>query len=462
MVSIGKTVLIASMATSLRPASMSSSPGRCRFEQRARLGPIPLREGLDTSTKLYRQFQGLKVNHPEVDTKVYDALWDEFVKDTEWNESRIIGAFYNTPTERAMLEKNYTLKQIRVKEGTRDQAWLSEHGTCADHIREGVSTIRQAGRGAFATRDLPKGAIVSAMPLIQIINKDVLEMYMFKDIKTKKLEQRRRRGYQLIINYCYGHLNSTMLLCPYGPIVNLVNHNQTRANVKLKWADPDRGNHEPEMLAKAINEFEAEKTAKLAMDLVAIRDILEGEEVLLDYGDAWERAWQKHAEDWNIEGAENYVSSYMMNAEAITNALRTEYEQLSTPYPGNINLECDSRIWRRINQTLFHTTNAIDITKPDNFEYWTCDLLRHRVVNGTTLYTVVVTRPKDRKKKKTPPKTGEPPPEPFVKLIDIPRMAIRFTDRPYTSDMFLKQAFRHPIGIPDQLFPPAWMNFSPS
>jgi SET domain len=438
---------------------MPSSTGRCRFEKRLRLGPIPLRGGLEKSTNFYRQFQGLQGNHPEVDSKVYDDLWDEFVKNTVWNESRIFGAFTNTPEEREMLDKNSSLTQIRVSDSTRDQAWLHEHGTCADHIREGVSTIRQAGRGAFATRSLPEGAVVSAMPLIQIINKNVLEMYTFEDIKTKKLRQRTRIGYQMIINYCYGHLNSTMLLCPYGPIVNLVNHNQTRANVKLKWADPDRGNHEPEMLAKAVNEFEADRTAKLAMELVAIRDILEGEEILLDYGDSWERAWQKHVEDWNIEGAENYVSSYMLNAEEIT--MRTEYEQLSEPYPGNINLECDSRIWKRINETLFHTTYAIDIIKPDNYEYWTCDVLRYRVVNGTTLYTVVVTRPKDKKKKKTPPKPDEPPPERYLKLIDIPRMAIRFTDRPYTSDMFLQEAFRHHIGIPDSLFPKAWMNFSP-
>jgi hypothetical protein len=401
----------------------------------------------------------LQAKHPLVDTKVYTELWDEFVENTVWNESRIIGAFHNTQMERAMLAKNYTLKQIRVRESMRDQAWLLEHGNCADHLREGVSTIRQAGRGAFATRDLPKDAVVSVMPLVQIVNKAVLEMYYLKEIKTKKLEQRRRRSYQLLINYCYGHLNSTMLLCPYAPHVNLVNHNQTRANVKLKWADPDRGNHDPEMLAKPVNELEGLATAKLAMDLVAIRDILEGEEILLDYGDLWERAWLEHVDNWKM-GA-SYVSSYMLNAQENSTALRTEYEQLSNPYPGNINLECDSRIWTRINQTLFHTTSVINITKPDSHEYWTCDLLRHRVVNGTNLYTVVVTRPNERKKKKAPPKTDEPPPEPFLKLTDIPRMAIRFTDRPYTSDMFLKLAFRHPIGIPDHLFPTTWMNFSP-
>ena len=97
-----------------------------------------------------------------------------------------------------------TLKQIRVHESMRSQEWLEKYGLCADHIREDVSTIRQAGRGAFATRDLPEGAVVSHLPLIQITDKSVLEMYGFKEIKEKKRSQRTPVGYQLITNYCYG------------------------------------------------------------------------------------------------------------------------------------------------------------------------------------------------------------------------------------------------------------------
>lgn len=189
-----------------------------RFEQRARLGPIPLKRGLKKATKFFRQFRRLREDHPNLPSIVYDELWDVFVKQTEWNESRIFGAFYHTDSEWYMLEKNMTLKQIRVQESMRSQEWLEERGNCADHLRADVSTIRQAGRGAFATRALPEGAVVAHLPLIQITDKTVLEMYDFKDIKNKKRSQRTPIGYQLITNYCYGHTNSTMLLCPYGPI----------------------------------------------------------------------------------------------------------------------------------------------------------------------------------------------------------------------------------------------------
>ena len=44
------------------------------------------------------------------------------------------------------------------------------------------------------------------------------------------------------------------------------------------------------------------------------------------------------------------------------------------------------------------------------------------------------------------------------KLVDVPRHAFQYRDRPYTTDMFLRNAFRHDIRIPDHLFPEVWKN----
>jgi hypothetical protein len=228
----------------------------------------------------------------------------------------------------------------------------------------------------------------------------------------------------------------------------------------LQWSDPKRSNHVPDMLDKTIEEFAKDRTAKLAMDLVATRPIEEGEEILLDYGDAWEKAWQEHAKNWKPEGADEYVSAFMLNKVAESVKFRTEFEQMKDPYPGNVNIECDSDFWKRANQTLFETTHIINITDPDDHQFWNCDILRHREVNGTTLYTVVVERPEDDKKKKKN-KKKEDQVDKYIMMKDIPAPAIRFTDRPYTSDMFLEEAFRHAIMIPDEIFPVQWMNFSP-
>ena len=41
----------------------------------------------------------------------------------------------------------------------------------------------------------------------------------------------------------------------------------------------------------------------------------------------------------------------------------------------------------------------------------------------------------------------------------IPRGAISFADSAYSTDIFLDGAFRHPVQIPDDIFPPAWRGF---
>jgi hypothetical protein len=40
----------------------------------------------------------------------------------------------------------------------------------------------------------------------------------------------------------------------------------------------------------------------------------------------------------------------------------------------------------------------------------------------------------------------------------IPRTAIILTNKKYSSDQHLPNAFRHEIGIPDEIFPEQWMN----
>jgi hypothetical protein len=42
----------------------------------------------------------------------------------------------------------------------------------------------------------------------------------------------------------------------------------------------------------------------------------------------------------------------------------------------------------------------------------------------------------------------------------VPRSAIRFMDKYYTTDQHLENAFRHEIQIPDEYFPSQWMDLS--
>jgi hypothetical protein len=43
-----------------------------------------------------------------------------------------------------------------------------------------------------------------------------------------------------------------------------------------------------------------------------------------------------------------------------------------------------------------------------------------------------------------------------MQIENVPHAAITFVDKPYTSDINVPGAFRHPIGFPNEIFPQAW------
>ena len=45
-----------------------------------------------------------------------------------------------------------------------------------------------------------------------------------------------------------------------------------------------------------------------------------------------------------------------------------------------------------------------------------------------------------------------------MQIEDVPHAAIRFVDGYYNSDIHTEGAFRHPIGIPDEICPQPWRN----
>ena len=59
----------------------------------------------------------------------------------------------------------------------RTPEWIRENGQCLDNIRAGISTIHQAGRGAFAKYSIPAGGIVAPVPLLQIFDKSTMNIY---------------------------------------------------------------------------------------------------------------------------------------------------------------------------------------------------------------------------------------------------------------------------------------------
>jgi hypothetical protein len=302
--------------------------------------------------------------------------------------------------------------------------------------------------------------------MIHIPDRTIFDMYPV-EIRGAQAVVRRtpgRSGRQLLINYCYGHEDSSLLLCPYGPHGSYINHNQTLANVKLLWSDPNRSNHQPKYLDQPIEALLlGSKSAKLSMDVVATRDIADGEEIFLDYGDKWEAAWNLHVEQWKPpEISETYRYAVELNRDDPPSVLPTVEELAggsSMPRHPNVEIACsalfvDSEAWK------VHYPNNLDdylanetVFGEDNT--YRCDVTGRRVDDSSGnryLYNATVW-------------TWDEEVDPYAQileehasLVDIPRQAFAYFQKPYTSDTFLPGAFRHHIGIPDELMPDKWRN----
>jgi SET domain len=306
-----------------------------------------------------------------------------------------------------------------------DVEWLQKHGKCQDHMRPGHSTIPYAGRGAFATRSLRKGTVVGYAPLIHVA-------FAFDTMTQVKSGQNGTHP-DLIWNYSFGHKNSTLTLTPYGGMVNYINHDSKQPNVRVRWPDKELIAHKPEWLSKDLT-FLRHSTAGvgLSFDYVALRDIEEGDEILMDYGDDWEEAWRTHVQRWvPPDDALSYVHSSKYDIEE----LKTPLERQKDPYPPNLETICPRSFRRQDTKYVFAPVLR------DWKKYVPC-----QVVSRTRGGKYVV-------------KLSSLDGSESITVYNVPfPEGIRLVDRAYSQSWHLPGSFRHKIQIPDDVFPDVWKN----
>ena len=138
---------------------------------------------------------------------------------------------------------------------------LAENGWCIDHIEIKQSTIDGAGRGLFTKRNLPKGTVLTPAPL---------QIFTDRSIFPKVNGQE-----QLYINYCMQTEGSNMMVYPYGPGVNLINHSK-QPNVGWRWSDKNL--HHGEFLEMELSDFwENVWPGSLVLEVYALRELVAGE-----------------------------------------------------------------------------------------------------------------------------------------------------------------------------------------
>ena len=206
--------------------------------------------------------------------------------------------------------------------------------------------------------------------------------------------------------------------------MNYINHNQTKANVRIQWAKNDTISHR-DVYLKIRPKDMVHRTSKVSFDYVAIRDIAEGEELFLDYGNVWEEKWNGFVKDWESrnrdDSFEQYISAADFNARHEKDPLLTLEEQLLNPYPANLSTRCHSLV--EISNQIF----LGDVSKLSNwYASWggnlgnACDVLK-RNPNNESYWVNIETAEKVWKQ-----------------VTNVPRQAIKFVDNPYSkSCMFL-------------------------
>jgi hypothetical protein len=257
---------------------------------------------------------------------------------------------------------------------------------------------------------------------------------------------------QIALNYCFGRGDSSLLLCPYGPGVNYLNHD-ANPNVKVRWAENFAG-HDAQLLQTVSFDALSKLPPQFSFDYVALRDIEAGEELFLDYGEDWEEAWVIHQEEWEQKERNSewqaYRSAHVWNDLFADSMMRTRDEQVVDPYPSHLDIRCHVNV------------AALQSSSPTDYP-WTladyglpCTLLDRFSEDGQTLYTVEVEVRPEVGFDNLRPETTE------VRLTtrtDLPREALRFFDVPGTSDLTRPNTFRRWISVPEELYPMQWRNF---
>eukprot|EP00956_Cyclotella_meneghiniana_P001290 scaffold1399_cov48-Cyclotella_meneghiniana.AAC.2 len=343
---------------------------------------------------------------------------------------------------------------------------------CLDNVRSGESQIPGGvGMGLLAHRSIKRDDIVLSSPVVPLHRMDLI-------VDEKKgnsaTPQQRINNYQLMMNYVLGHPDSDVLLLPYGPFVNFINHppKGQRANAVIKWHEvgneemdaPRRMQfHHDELFqqyAKAVTETHGKG---LVIDIVALNDIKEGEEIYIDYGERWVKAWNEHKKQWRapIEASTYRTADRWYNNESLNPnplVVRTVQEQMTNPYPDNLQTMCyydaDAKVV------------SVDEEHETVYTYWDDDSLPHECLRPCNILERI---------------TDSDYPTGYVYTVEMLHFegeekfwfcAIRegkhisntvtyegilILDKPYTHDIFLEQGFRHEIGVPDGLYPKEWM-----
>ena len=348
----------------------------------------------------------------------------------------------------------------------KDVDWLKNNAYCQDNLVVGVTQIEHAGRGAFAKREMKKGEVVSPMPLVALnYGRDALTMVEYRNENGEEVDSdyegaTKKVKTQQMLNYMLEHPQSSVLFFPAGPLVPYVNHGGKKANVKMIWSTKSWSN------VKETQKLEVESLSgvgavDMILELVATRPIKKGEEVLIDYGESWAKAWKKHTDEWKKTMKKvTFESAMVLNEKYHSTAKAAPFPSSSDGGSDfgneNVSLQCYvlydlDKVERRRNEDGTRTKVYPWIPHPADANRLKTDIAI-RTINrgGCSIVERSGDEVSDYKYVVQPTRDSE------ILVKNVPQSAIRFIDVPYKGPHHDETAFRHAIGFPDAIFPAAW------
>mmetsp|Transcript_23743 Transcript_23743/g.26205 ORF Transcript_23743/g.26205 Transcript_23743/m.26205 type:complete len:932 (+) Transcript_23743:64-2859(+) len=373
--------------------------------------------------------------------------------------------------------------------------WLESHGKCIDNLKYGPSNIRSAGRGAFAKRSLQEGELI-APSAVAVLKREVLKMYQSHDYPqtfSQVLNKHKVEGIELVLNYCFGHPDSDILLLPVSPIVNYMNHyadyNESKdgkkrePNVRIEWPENTVLADEPHTswFDKHPTEL-LDLSGMIQIHYVALRDIEEDEELVLDYGKEWQAAWEKHVDDYDktvTEEDENYTTAIQYIEDNKFKA-KTLIEQESDPYPSNLQTICHFTRGKKKKRRVIDGIEDNTPPPPPKKCWLPCDIIDREkpfLPGGEETYVATFSSKKHIRDgyqmdswkncvtKKTPTKWTQFGLTAFnITIMDKWDSADQLQRQPESDEKNNKKKqrllFRHAISVPDGFFPGLWIKES--
>jgi hypothetical protein len=211
-----------------------------------------------------------------------------------------------------------------------------------------------------------------------------------------------------------------------------------------------------------------EHYSTIAFDVIATRDINVDEEVFIDYGIEWETAWQDHVRNWKPPCAKGTKSSFeikqMNNYKFNPDSHTWGEDHMTVCKATNVQgeliylIKVDQEIPQDGSQRFSTDFNGITFDHP-GFDYaeegvgrLPCVVLG--IFEEQLMFNIAYLLNVEQTKELLP---HNPLGARTIKFRNkVPASEVEIINRPFRSDMHWKGAFRHPIKIPDEIFPEHW------